>query len=358
MQVGFARDGVARVERPRARVEARHLGARGPVAVGEQLRGARVARDLRDVVEADQRLHEAVDDPQARPERVLHVVRALRRLDPHAGRRRLLEHLQPVLDARQQLRHPVELGGRTGDRLQAGALRQAGDPRRPPTVEREVVLPREPAAARHGHRQQLVEQLRVGNPLVPGLRVRVEQAEVGQRMELEPLARHVLPDELGVLERDALAGRRQRLGRPPLAVALERQEQRVQARRAQRAARRHALDRGQDAGELRPASAGQAPDRALDVGVDRAVGVVGRLVDRAARVELLQLARDRLRRLGGTRRGAARSGQEHAQDRNPCATGCSYAGHCPMLGSPRRRATCCNPVRGRSFRHHRSLFSS
>ena len=188
-----------------------HLAPRGQLALGEQLGGARVAREVGDVPEPDERLDEAVEDVQLRPERVLRVVHALpvRGRDAHARRRRLLEQLEPRLDARQQLRHAAELDGGARDRLQARALGQPADPRRLAAVEREVVLPREPAAARHGDREQLVEQHRVARVVaLAALGVGVELAEVGERVELEPLARDVLPDELGALEGDALAARR------------------------------------------------------------------------------------------------------------------------------------------------------
>jgi hypothetical protein len=175
-------------------------------------------------------------------------------------------------------------------------------------------------------------------------------------VDLQALPRDVLPDQLGVQESHPLAGAQQRLRRPPLAVALQRQEQRRQPRGAQRAAARHAVDRGQRARELLPARAREAADRALDVLVDRAVGLVRREVDLAALVEPRQLARDRLARLRRVRRSGARAEREHAEKRNQRAMSGSSAGHGPMLGSPRRLATCCNPACGRSFRHHRSLF--
>ena len=227
-------------------------------------------------------------------------------LHAHTGGRRLLEQPQPGLDPRQQLLHPVELGRGAGDRLQAGALREPADPRRAAAVEREVVLPREPAAARDRDRHQLVEQQGVARVVAArALGVRVELAEVGQRVELDALPGHVLPDQLGAREGDALAAVEQRLAIDHHS-ALRWSVRKSGNRRAgaQLAARG---DRPRSAASAPASWALRAPDQradaALDVAMDRAVGVVGGLVDRAGRVQLLQLARDRLalRGVGGLR---------------------------------------------------------
>ena len=215
-------------------------------------------------------------------ERVLRVLRAVRALDPDAGRRALLEQLQAGRDLREQLVLAAELDRRARDRLQPGALREAAHPRRRAAVEVEVVLPREPAAARDGDRHQLVEQQRVARVVALGaLRVRVQLPEVRERVELEALAREVLEDELGARERDARAARRAAARPSSTPRCAGAGGTAAEPRGAQLAARGDPLGRGQDAGELVPPRAGEALDPALDVGQDRPVGVVGRLVDRA-----------------------------------------------------------------------------
>ena len=254
------------------------------VAGGEQRRGARVAGQSGDVPQPDERLDEAVEDRQ--PGRRTSTARSrapFGRLDPDAGRRRCSNSFSPAEIAGSSSSWRPSLTRRARDRLQPGALREAAHPRRRAAVEVEVVLPREPAAARDGDRHQLVEQQRGARVVALGaLRVRVQLAEVRERVELEALAREVLPDELGARERDARAARRAaaRPSSTPRCAASWRNSG-AQPRGAQLAARGDPLGRGQDAGELVPPRAGEALDPALDVGQDRAVGVVGRLVDRA-----------------------------------------------------------------------------
>ena len=164
------------------------------------------------------------------------------------------------------------------DRLQPGALREAAHPRRRAAVEVEVVLPREPAAARDGDRHQLVEQQRVARVVALGaLRVRVQLPEVRERVELEALAREVLEDELRARERDARAARAA-AARPSSTRALRWSWRNSGGSREARSLPRAAIP---SVVARTPASsyaprAGEALDPALDVGQDRPVGVVGR----------------------------------------------------------------------------------
>ena len=232
----------------------------------------------------------------------------------------LLEHLQPGRDLREQLVLAAELDRGARDRLQPGALREAAHPRRRAAVEAEVVLPRQPAAARDGDRHQLVEQQRVARVVALGaLRVRVQLPEVRERVELEALPREVLEDELGARERDARAVASSGCADQYSALRWSWRKSGEEPARAQlpRAAIPSVVART-PASSVAP-RAGQAPDPALDVGQDRAVGVVGRLVDRARPVELAQLGRDRLllRRLRGRRRAEQR--QRRAPAEGQCA---------------------------------------
>src|SRR5207237_8327335 len=83
----------------------------------------------------------------------------------------------------------------TGEGLRGNGLRHAGDPRRPAAGEGEVVLPAHTAAwlvdaARH---KRVGEALRAGH--VGCGDVRVERAEVGERVELEAATGEVAVDE-------------------------------------------------------------------------------------------------------------------------------------------------------------------
>ena len=101
---------------------------------------------------------------------------------------------------------------RARHRLQAGALGERADPRRALAVEREQVLPREPAGALGGQRQRLVEQ-RAGAGVVAlaAAPVAVELAERPEPLDLQAVAGIELADELGAGEADARAGGQQRL---------------------------------------------------------------------------------------------------------------------------------------------------
>src|SRR3954447_6133230 len=153
----------------------------------------RVAGDLPVVPEPAQGLEERVADTQAASERVDEGIGAARSRSADAERRAVLVHGQ------RPLRDPEVVGrgvrrrfrGRRGglgsrrratgglrwwwrlrlllllleqtaearDRRQRTARRDAGDPRRPATAEREVVLPGEKATAIDGGGYQAVEQL-------------------------------------------------------------------------------------------------------------------------------------------------------------------------------------------------------
>jgi len=122
-------------------------------------------------------------------------------------------------------------------------------------------------------------------------------------MELDPLARHVLPDELGPVEGHALARGQQRPEVPPLAVALERQPQGVQARRGELPARRDPVDDAEHPGHVDPPAPAEGLDGRLEVVVGGAAGQVGRRVDLALVEQAAQLGRDRPR--GRAARGHA-----------------------------------------------------
>ena len=125
-------------------------------------------------------------------------------------------------------------------------------------VEVEVVLPRDPAGALRGEPDRLVEQrgeLRVVR--APAEEVAVGLAERPEPLDLDPLARVVLPDELAAREADALPVAEQRPGRPPLPVALEREHQAGQARRREHAGGGDLVEVGEDRPELDPARAAQ-----------------------------------------------------------------------------------------------------
>ena len=129
-EVGLLLDRPARVQRPGAGVEGRDLLLGREVAGVEQLAGGRVPGQLREVVEPDQRLDEAVEDEEPRLARVLQVVGAVAGLHAHARGRGGLEDPEPAQRDREDLRLALELGGRARHRLQARALGERGDPRR------------------------------------------------------------------------------------------------------------------------------------------------------------------------------------------------------------------------------------
>ena len=84
------------VHRPQPGVIARQHRLRLGVALLEQGEGAGVARDLREVVETDQRLQVRVDHTHVRVEAVDRVERAVRHVHANAIRWRLLEGAERV----------------------------------------------------------------------------------------------------------------------------------------------------------------------------------------------------------------------------------------------------------------------
>ena len=84
-----------------------------------------------------------------------------------------------------------------------------------------------PPGALRRERDHFGEQLAQVGVFVAG-GIAVALAEGGEPLDLDPLAGVVLPDELARGEADALVAAEQRFGRPPVAVAFERQEQRGQ----------------------------------------------------------------------------------------------------------------------------------
>ena len=190
----------------------------------------------------------------------------------------------------------------------------------------------------------------------------VELAERAQHLDLDAGARVVLPDDLGALEADAPAGREQRTGRPPLAVALEGQPQRRQPGDRELTARGDVLERRDDGAELRLAGTCQAPDRPAGV-VERGEALgVGRLVDRARRVERLELDRRPWRsawRAAG-RRGARRRAALRVRGRGRRGT---WSGRRERMRVPCTRRPCpgrarAQPGRTRPERLHRTATSA
>ncbi len=144
----------------------------------------------------------------------------------------------------------------------------------------EVVLPGDPPAPLGGQPDRLVEERGQAGVVGPaGEEVAVGLAECAEPLDLEPLTGVVLPDELAPGEADPLPVGEQRAGRPPLAVALERDDEPGQARRREHPGGGDPVEVGQDGRELVPPRPAQAPERAPGVEQGRPVAVPGRLVD-------------------------------------------------------------------------------
>ena len=239
----------------------------------------------------------------ARRERVLDVVGAgvgLRRARRWAARFSNIS--RPCGDDRQQLLQPVELHRRAGERLQRRALREAADPRATAAVEGEVVLPREPAAARHRDREQLVEQLG-GAVQLPRLRAyALSLPKFASGWRWMPWPGTYCQTSSEPSKTIALPVRQQRLGGPVLEVALKLEHHHREAGGAQGAALRDALDDLVRAGQLRPARAGEPLELAPDARERGTVRVVGELIDGSGVQELDELLVQRPL-LRGVRRG-------------------------------------------------------
>ena len=217
-------------------------------------------------------------------------------------------------------------------RLDRGALGEAADPRRRAAAEREEVLPRREAAALGGQRdhavQQRAELLGVAGRGRWGrrgrrLRARAPQgiglAEVGQRLDLEPLAGIPLEDHRVALEGDARAaepgpaGARLALGlrrrreapcAPELRVATQLQEHGGHARGGEEAAAGERLDAADDRAQLVAALAPQSPRDAAraPVGGEVVVALLGR--DRAGALDAPDRRGDAAPHGGRRERGA------------------------------------------------------
>jgi hypothetical protein len=133
----------------------------------------------------------------------------------------------------------------------------------------EQVLPRDEAApALYRERRHLVEQRAQRDLIAGGLSPLAEAVQVvgflegGQRMQLEPLAREVLEQDLAAAEADLVA--RGGVGQfaPVLAIALELEEGDRHARGSEPARQRERFDRIGHVAELRPASPAQLAERA------------------------------------------------------------------------------------------------
>ena len=110
-------------------------------------------------------------------------------------------------------------------------------------------------------RDRFFEQFAQRAVLVAGEVVAVGLAERPEPLDLDPLPGVVLPHEPAFGEAHALVGREQRAGRPPLAVACEREEERGQARGDEAALCGDLLDVREHRVELGEARAAQALDR-------------------------------------------------------------------------------------------------
>src|SRR5215204_413258 len=202
------------VERPVADVAERHLLARLRLGLAEQPARAVVAGELAEVVQADQRLKEGVEDVEARRERVLEIVHAAPRAGrPHAAGRRGLEGAEsapgrlPVLRLTQQR-------GRAAERLDPGGLSHAAHPWRRAAAEIEQVLPRDEAAPPvDGESGHLVEDAAERPFVAAGLLALAEAVQVvgllerGERVQLKTLAGEVLEQDLAAAEAHLVARR-------------------------------------------------------------------------------------------------------------------------------------------------------
>ena len=159
--------------------------------------------------------------------------------------------------------------------LHSGPLGDRGDPRRCATVEREVVLPGDAAAADRGEAEGLVEQRRERRPVVL-VGQPAGGPEGAKPLDLDPLSGVVLPYEAAAGEADALVGRQERSRGPPLAVVIEGEDELGHARWGERAASRDLGEVGEHRSELGPPRAAQSLVGAAGGDPGRAVGGRGR----------------------------------------------------------------------------------
>src|SRR4051794_4135607 len=230
----------------------------------EVARNAR-AGDLPDGPESVQGLRERVDHPQFRLRGVDQIVRS--RLRPYAEThgRPHPEDLEP-LSGEARHRGVVEPPPGTRPRLDRRALRDPARPRHRARVEAEVVLPRPAARSPGAERRELAEE--VPQPLAvagAALPVAVGLPEVPEHVEREPLPGERLVQDLRPREADPLPVTQARPLLPPLAVALELEEHRGQARGPKLPAGRqdpYVRHRGRElavAPTLQPAQGSQRP---------------------------------------------------------------------------------------------------
>ena len=170
--------------------------------------------------------------------RVLEVVRrrpASRRARPRAA---ACGRSPSALRAARSSAVSARRTARARQRRQRRALRQPADPRRRARRRRRRGTPRR-SRRRAGWRGASASSssARRSASWSLGLPQRVGLAERPEPLDLQALAGVVLPDDPAARELTRAPGGEERRGRPPLAVALQRQEQRGQARR-RRAGRR------------------------------------------------------------------------------------------------------------------------
>src|SRR6202023_2770302 len=123
---------------------------------------------------------------------------------------------------------------------------------------------------------------------VAGEKVAVGLAERAEPLDLEALPGVVLPHELARGKAEAISAREQRLGRPPVAVAFEREEERGQPRGAQRAGGGDRLDVREPRPELNPPRTTEPAKRAFGRDQRSIVLPVDVFADRPARAEAEQ----------------------------------------------------------------------
>ncbi len=275
------------IQRPGAGVVVGHERARLRVAGFEQRQPERVLCDGGVVVEADERLDEAVEDAVIGRVCVLRVDRAGGGRHAHPLRRRRLEDAERLLGGGEVGRFLEALIG-AREHLQGRALGEAARPRRRAAVEVEQVLPGDPARALCRERDDFAHQLAQVGVFMTGEEEAVALAERGQPLDLDALSGVVLPDQLARRKANPVAAREQRFGRPPEAVAFEREEHCRQPRGDQLPGAGHLLHVAQHGAQLGAAGAADPPDGTFRGNVDAVVLAVGELGDRPVVQQALQ----------------------------------------------------------------------